>query len=229
MILIIEMADRPLFSLHSFHAPPGVTHVCPAGETISLRAQSKAVTKYMNDKSAGHIGRVHQTQYVDDVRTLVSQVWGVTQKEVGFAPSVADGVSMVLESLEWNEDDKFCILKDEFPSLVGPFAFKRQQKQDHPDSTSIKCPELRFYNSTDLQETVNEKTRLIAVSYISYYDGSKIDLPFYRRIADSVGAILLVDFTQAAGYTPIHASIADFAFSACYKWLLGTTGAAIAY
>ena len=39
----------------------------------------------------------------------------------------------------------------------------------------------------------------------------------------------VVDFTQAAGYLPIEASVADFAFSACYKWLLGVTGVAVAY
>ena len=33
----------------------------------------------------------------------------------------------------------------------------------------------------------------------------------------------------AAGYLPLEASIADFAFSACYKWLLGVTGVAVAY
>jgi cysteine desulfurase/selenocysteine lyase len=38
-----------------------------------------------------------------------------------------------------------------------------------------------------------------------------------------------VDFTQSSGYLPIDAGIADFAFSACYKWMLGITGVAIAY
>ncbi|PLB52230.1 PLP-dependent transferase [Aspergillus steynii IBT 23096] len=223
------MADRPLFSLELFHRIPEITHVCAAGESLPLKGQSKALEKYMKDKSSGHIGRFHQTQYLDDVRTLVSQAWGVANHEVGFAPSVADGVSMVLESLDWRDDDNVCVHVDEFPSLVGPFAFKHQQKQKDSRGGPIKSPEVIYYKRNELQEKVNERTRLIAVSYVSYYDGTRVDLSFYRQVADSVGAILLVDFTQAAGYTPIDASVADFAFSACYKWLLGTTGAAIAY
>ncbi len=43
------------------------------------------------------------------------------------------------------------------------------------------------------------------------------------------GRLLVVDFTQASGYLPIEASLADFAFSACYKWMLGITGVAVAY
>jgi selenocysteine lyase/cysteine desulfurase len=50
-----------------------------------------------------------------------------------------------------------------------------------------------------------------------------------RALADKVGALLVVDFTQASGYLPIDAAVADFAFLACYKWLLGITGVAIAY
>ncbi|KAJ5113586.1 PLP-dependent transferase [Penicillium angulare] len=223
------MAAQPIFSFDSFHGAPGITHVCAAGETLPLKAQNNALTKYMNDKSAGHIGRGDQTEYLDDVRSLISHAWRVTDKEIGFAPSVADGVSMVLESLDWNDDENVCILKDEFPSLVGPFAFKRQQKERGLEQGTSGCPELRYYNRGELQHTVNEKTRLIAVSYVSYYDAARVDLSFYRKIADSIGAILLVDYTQAAGYAPIDASYADFAFSACYKWLLGTTGAAIAY
>src|SRR6185436_10503836 len=54
------------------------------------------------------------------------------------------------------------------------------------------------------------------------------DLANLRAKADQTGALLVVDYTQAAGYLPIEASVADFAFSACYKWMLGITGVAVA-
>lgn len=223
------MADQPLFSLASFHPVPGITHVCTAGESLPLKAHNAALAKYMNDKAEGQRGREDQTQYLDDVRTLVSRAWKVNSKEVGFAPSVADGVSTIVESLDWKDGDNVCVHADEFPSLVGPFALRSQQHQRKSELCTRKCPEMRYYNSSNLKDMVNDKTRLIAVSYVSYFDGTRVDLSFYRQLADSVGAILVVDYTQAAGYATIDASIADFAFSACYKWLLGTTGAAIAY
>jgi selenocysteine lyase/cysteine desulfurase len=60
-------------------------------------------------------------------------------------------------------------------------------------------------------------------------DGRRHDLAALRRVADGAGAMLVVDFTQASGWMPIEAAIADFAFSACYKWMLGITGIAVAY
>jgi selenocysteine lyase/cysteine desulfurase len=76
---------------------------------------------------------------------------------------------------------------------------------------------------------VDTRTRLIAVRHVSYLHGARADLPALRALADQVGALLVVDHTQAAGAMPIAAGIADFAFAATYKWLLGMTGVAIAY
>jgi selenocysteine lyase/cysteine desulfurase len=76
---------------------------------------------------------------------------------------------------------------------------------------------------------VDARTRAIGVSYVSYLTGERHDLSALRALADSVGALLVVDFTQAAGYLPLEATLTDFAFSACYKWLLGVTGVAVAY
>ena len=69
---------------------------------------------------------------------------------------------------------------------------------------------------------------MILVSYVSYLNGERFDLGPLRRAADAVGALLIVDFTQASGYLPIDAEVADFAFSASYKWMLGMTGVATA-
>ena len=70
---------------------------------------------------------------------------------------------------------------------------------------------------------------MIAVSHVSYLNGRRHDLAALRAAADRAGAMLVVDHTQAAGYLPIRADLADFAFCAGYKWLLGTTGAALAF
>jgi len=83
--------------------------------------------------------------------------------------------------------------------------------------------------ATSLAACVTPRTRAVLVSYVSYLNGERYDLQALRQATDAVGALLVVDYTQAAGYMPIDATIADFAFSACYKWLLGATGVAAAY
>jgi cysteine desulfurase/selenocysteine lyase len=210
-----------LFDPADFRLPPGVAHVCAGGETAALRAHDEALLRYVADKSNGMAGRTQQDKEVEDARAGMAQLWGVGPADIGFVSNVAEGVAIVAESLDWRDGDSIAIDANEYPSVVGPIAMHR-----HP---TIRICQARGTEPDRLAACVDGSTRIIAVSYVSYLTGERVDLTALRALADSVGALLLVDFTQASGYLPIPASIADFAFSACYKWMLGITGVAVAY
>ena len=215
------MSTSPLFNPADFHLPPGVTHVCAGGETACLRRHDDALRQYLTDKSDGMAGRTAQEERIARARAGIARLWRVTPGDIGLVSNVAEGVSMISESLDWRPGDNICIDAVEYPSVVAPFALRR--------NPPIALRIARGDGADRLAACVDERTRLIGVSYVSYLTGERHDLQALRRLADSVGALLVVDFTQAAGYLPIEASVADFAFSACYKWLLGITGVAVAY
>jgi cysteine desulfurase/selenocysteine lyase len=212
---------QPLFDPADFRLPPGIAHVCAGGETAALRAHDEALLRYVADKSRGLPGRTAQETEVEAARAGMARLWGVSPAEIGFVSNVAEGVSIVAESLDWRDGDSICIDANEYPSVVGPIAMRR--------NPAIALRQATGSEPDRLAGCVDGSTRIIAVSYVSYLTGERMDLHALRRLADSVGALLLVDFTQASGYLPIEASLADFAFSACYKWMLGITGVAIAY
>jgi selenocysteine lyase/cysteine desulfurase len=213
------MSEKPLFDPSDFRIPPGVAHVCAGGETAFLLRHDAALRQYAIDKSNGMPGRTAQEAQVERARAGVARLWGVSPTEIGFVSNVAEGVSIVAESLAWREGDNICIDANEYPSVVGPFALRR----------GVGLRIARGQEPDRLAAAVDARTRIIGVSYVSYLTGERFDLASLRQLADSVGALLVVDFTQAAGYLPIEASVADFAFSACYKWLLGMTGVGVAY
>jgi selenocysteine lyase/cysteine desulfurase len=211
----------PLFDPADFRIPAGVVHVCAGGETAFLRRHDEAFHRYAEDKSNGMQGRTAQEELVERTRETIAAQWHVEASEIGFVSSVAEGVSLVAESIDWRDGDTICVDANEYPSVVGPFALQRRPK-----------PALRLATGQGVDRwaaAADQRTRIIGVSYVSYLTGERVDLAAMRRLADSVGALLVVDFTQAAGYLPIDAQFADFAFSACYKWLLGCTGVAVAY
>lgn len=213
------MVLKPLFDRADFRIPDGIAHVCAAGETPFLKRHDAALLRYAADKSSAMAGRAGQEAQVARARELIAQSWGVGVGDIGFVPSVADGVSLLVESLVWRDGDNVVFDTDEYPSVVAPMALRPRA-------------ELRFAEGKAADRwagLVDQRTRLIGVSYVSYLTGERVDLAAMRRLADSVGALLVVDFTQAAGYLPIAAGLTDFAFSACYKWLLGTTGVAVGY
>jgi cysteine desulfurase/selenocysteine lyase len=212
---------NPLFDPADFRIPSGIVHVCAGGETAALRSHDEALLRYVSDKSSGMPGRTAQERQIDDARSGMARLWGVNPDDIGFVSNVAEGVSIVAESIDWREGDSIAIDANEYPSVVGPIVMRR--------NPSIALRQARGTDPGRLAACVDASTRIIAVSYVSYLTGERADLTALRALADKVGALLLVDFTQASGYLPIEASIADFAFSACYKWMLGITGVAIAY
>jgi selenocysteine lyase/cysteine desulfurase len=216
-----RVADSPLFDLTAFELPPNVSHVCAGGETPPLRRHAASFARYLRDKADGMPGRDAQDEVVDAVRRQVGAKWRVSAEEIGFVAHVAEGVSMVCESLDWRAGDNVVFDRNEYPSMAAPFILRggagpeiRCSHGDRPDR---------------LLQMIDERTRVVAVSHVSYLNGVRFDLAALRKRADEVGAMLVVDYTQAAGYLPVHAHLADFAFSACYKWLLGITGSAIAF
>jgi cysteine desulfurase/selenocysteine lyase len=217
----IRPSMTPLFDPAAFRLPPGIAHVCAGGETAALRAHDQALLQYVTDKSTGLPGRTRQEAQIEAARAHIARLWAVPHADIGFVSNVAEGVAMIAESLDWREGDSIAIDANEYPSVVAPVALRRTPR--------IALRQAKGTDPNRLADCVDHTTRIVAVSYVSYLTGERTDLDAMRALADSVGALLLVDFTQASGYLPIEASIADFAFSACYKWMLGITGVAIAF
>lgn len=214
-------AAAPLFDPRDFHIADGVAHVCAAGETPFLRSHSQAIARYIRDKSSGSGGRIAQEALVEQTRTQVAHLWNVEPGDIGWVSNVAEGTSLVLESIAWRDHDEICVMSNEYPSLVAPLLARQnahyQVRFSHPAGTQA------------LVDAISARTRAVFVSQVSYLNGERYDLHAVRRAADAVGAMLVVDFTQASGYMPVDANVADFAFCSSYKWMLGTTGVATAF
>ena len=81
----------------------------------------------------------------------------------------------------------------------------------------------------DLLAAVDERTRVLAVSQVSFYTGQNLDV---EQLADGLAgsdALLAVDATHAAGAVAVPAACTDLCVSSCYKWLLATHGVAPCY
>jgi selenocysteine lyase/cysteine desulfurase len=193
--------------------------VCAAAETPFLRRHAAAFDAYTRDKSRGVEGREREYDKVNETREYVARFFGVPFDAIGFVSSVAEGMTTVASAVAWKMGDNACVLAIEFPSMTLPLSLRGGPPV-----------ELRAFSDVEqLVNHVDSSTRVISVSHVSYWSSERVNLDVLRQAADRVGALLVVDFTHSAGALPIDLSVADFGFSACYKWLLGCTGVAVAY
>jgi len=82
-----------------------------------------------------------------------------------------------------------------------------------------------------LVEACDPRTRLIAVSWVGYASGWRIDVAELCRAAHERNVLVMLDAIQGLGVFPIDVAAAgvDFLAADGHKWLLGPEGAGIFY
>jgi selenocysteine lyase/cysteine desulfurase len=83
----------------------------------------------------------------------------------------------------------------------------------------------------DFSEAIDTKTRVVAVSYVQYANGFRIDLKELSKIAHENDACIVTDAVQAVGQMPLDMSKlgVDFLATSGYKWLLSPISTGFLY
>lgn len=206
-----------LFPRGDFQIAPGIAHLCAGGKTPALHTLPAALARYLADKSDGPAGDHRQEEAIQRLRQRLARDWRCDLGDIGLVSSVAEGVAMLAESLDLYPGDEVVVPDIEYPSLAAPFAMRAD--------VVLRVAE----GVAGLAAAITPRTRVVAASSVSFLNAERADLHALRALADAAGAILVLDHTQAAGWMAIDAGLADFSFAACYKWMLGISGIAVAH
>lgn len=117
-----------------------------------------------------------------------------------------------------------------------------------PDGARVVAPEIEFTSNLfpwlaqagrgvrvrtvpagELAGAVEADTDLVAFSLVQSADGSIADYPQIAAAARAHRAMVVVDATQACGWLPFEAELADVLVVGAYKWLMAPRGSAFAY
>ncbi|MFB9466475.1 aminotransferase class V-fold PLP-dependent enzyme [Streptomyces cinereospinus] len=148
---------------------------------------------------------------VEAARAAFARLAGVPAARVAAGSSVAAHTGVIAAALPAGAE--VLTAEDDFTSVLNPFHVRGDLK-------------VRAVPLERLAEAVRPDTALVAVSAAQSADGRVADLPALREAAREHGARTYLDFSQAAGWLPMDASLYDFTAVTCYKWLLGPHGAA---
>jgi len=105
-----------------------------------------------------------------------------------------------------------------------------------PWLNAAEPPQTRLWQSrdgmldaNDLPLLLNDRTRLVQVSLVSFYNGHRIEwAPFIEAVREhSPQAIVAVDVTQALGRVELDCTDFDILISSTHKWTLGVHGGCV--
>lgn len=209
---------------HDFPTLSGITYLNTAAESIPPRCTGEAIEAYWRDKLRGMKGRDGHFAAVEACREVSARMIGLATNEVSFCSCSSEAYNLLASALQLGAGDEVVVTDLDFPAGVTPWL------------RAVETPTLRLWKAIDgalgvgdLAPLLSERTRLVQVSLVSFYNGHRIDWqPFHdtvRRLAPN--AVISVDITQALGRVVLDCAGADILISSTHKWTLGIHGGCI--
>jgi L-cysteine/cystine lyase len=140
----------------------------------------------------------------EPARAALADVLGVTPENVSLVSSTTNACMIVLAGLDLAPDDEVVTTDVEHFGLLGAL---------HAAGGRVRVAQA---TPEAILEHVTSKTRLIAISHISWMTGNVIDPAAVKRGTE---VPVLVDGAQSVGVIPLQAAELDFYTVSAQKWL----------
>jgi selenocysteine lyase/cysteine desulfurase len=160
-------------------------------------------------------------------RQRIGRFIGVDGKRIAIVPNTSAAASIVAAGFDWKAGDEALLCDNEFPANSVPWIALRAR------GVNVRLLQTQRERLTPdaLRQTISPRTRIVAVSWVSYADGYRHDLAGLAQVAHAAGAFLCVDAMQGLGAFPLDASQlgVDAVYAGAAKWLLALHGVALLY
>jgi len=190
---------------------------------LCLRA-SDAMHGLITDATS--YGSVHYETWMmayQRLRIATAKLIHADKSEIALVKNTSEGIAMVATGMKWKSGDIVVAFHEEFPSNFYPW------KRLEPEGIEVRW--LSIFDSLDKIDEACRGARLLAISYVQYLSGHRVDLDAIGEICERHGTIFFVDAIQGMGAFPIdvvksriHALAADG-----HKWMLGPEGCGVLY
>ena len=152
---------------------------------------------------------------------------GAGGDEIAFLRNTGDGANLVALGLDWKPGDEIVLGDNEFPANAVPWLALR----DRGVNVRLVPSASTRLTADALRAAMTSRTRVVAVSWVSFADGYRHDLAALAEVAHEYGAWFCVDVMQALGAFPldVRAVGIDVAYGSGAKWLLALQGVSFVY
>ena len=218
--------DTPLWQRYrdQFPVANNLVYLNHAAVAPLCRRASEAMQGLAQD--ALDFGSAHYQDWMDTyegLRVATARLINAKPGEIAIVKNTSEGIATVAAGISWKPGDIVVAFREEFPANYYPW--KRLEERG---------VEVRWLSISDELERVDhacQGARLLAVSFVQYLSGYRVDLNKIGEICARRGCFFLVDAIQGLGAFPIDVRAANIDALAAdgHKWLLGPEGCGVLY
>ncbi len=221
-----RLVDEPLWARyrHQFPVTSELVYLNHAAVAPLCRPASEAMHKLTED--ASRFGSLHYDTWLDayaGLREAAARLIHASPDEIAIVKNTSEGIATVALGLGWKPGERMVGFKEEFPANYFPW--KRLEER------GVQTTWLSIYDPVDAIAEAVAGARLLAVSYVNYLSGYRMDLKRLGEICAQHDCFFFVDAIQGLGAFPLDVQSCriDGLAADGHKWLTGPEGNGILY
>ncbi len=161
-------------------------------------------------------------EWNSSAKNKLGKLLNASPDRIAWIDNVSNGISNLVQGLDWRTGDQIIINDIEFPSNVYPFL---NLKQYGVEINFVKS-RSGIVDIEDIEKVVTPRTKLISISMVQFLSGYRADIDSIGKLCKKKNIIFCVDVIQAAGAVQINVekSNIDFLCGGTHKWLMSSQG-----
>lgn len=165
---------------------------------------------------------------ISDTRMLMAKLVGARKENIAFMRNTSDAISSIANGISWQEGDNVVSCDIEFPANIYPWM--RLEKQ----GVELRLAPATKSRGIDIEKVfqlVDLRTRVIALSWVQYSSGFRVDLEAIGKFCQEKNILFCVDAIQGLGAMELNVEkdLVDTLSADTHKFLMGPEGLAIMY
>lgn len=163
---------------------------------------------------------------VAGLRSAAGRLMGAGADEIAVTTNTSQGLSFIANGVDWKKGDVVVGVADEFPANYLPWA-RLEKRGVKPRWVPLREGRVEL----DELDRACEGARLLAISYVQYVSGFRVDLDAVGEICRRRGCLFVVDAIQGLGPFPVDVKRSGIhaLSSGGQKWLLSPEGIGVLY
>jgi selenocysteine lyase/cysteine desulfurase len=207
----------------AFTIAPGLIYVNHAAAGVLPNATRDALHAMIDDHAArGVLGTASRELSLPAYRRRIAEFVGGKGDEIALLRNTGDCATVLAQGLDLGPGDEVVTQANEFGSNAYPWLALRARGVT---VTMIDAPNERMTPGV-LRRFVSPRTKVVAVSWVTFDDGYRHDLGALAEVAHANGALCVVDVMQGLGAFPLDvaATGVDAIYAGGAKWLMALQG-----
>lgn len=166
------------------------------------------------------------------LRSHFAEMIRADSSEIALIPNTSTGIGQIAEGWRWQAGDSVVVPANEFPSNLAPWRHLARRGVEVREVPMPVGPRgIAEPSLPALLDAIDHTTRIVAVSWVGFLSGYRIDVAEYCKAIHRQGALVFLDAIQGLGAFPLDVAVSSVDFCAAdgHKWMLGPEGAGMLY